>query len=179
MTHIWEWNGTGRADWEGDELEGIQSPAWSQCPPCYVGHCLNRLSSHLSLTHRLDAFHHQYETVKKFFLKKLFVAGLTDWHVFSALSNKSGWICTLLLGRMQQCECKARMRVARCFIRLFDLFFFLCLFFSRPVCSLLPRPKIEFMFVHTHRGQGWPSEPRSLRPHHVWDDHRCPRCKDS
>lgn len=39
MTHIWEWNGTGMADWEWDELEGSQSPARSGCPPCYLGHC--------------------------------------------------------------------------------------------------------------------------------------------
>lgn len=58
MTHIWEWNGTGRADWEWDELEGSQSPPWSQCPPCYVGHCLNRLSSDLSLTPSLIVLMH-------------------------------------------------------------------------------------------------------------------------
>lgn len=38
---------------------------------------------------------------------------------------------------------------------------------------------IEFMFVHSNGGQGWPSKPHPLRPHRIWDDHCRSCCQDS
>lgn len=75
---------------------------------------------------------------------------------------------------MQQCKCGARLANAgeaslHC----------VSLTSSSTVFPLSSRVQIEFMFVHTNGGQGRPSEPRSLRAHHVRDDHCRPRCKDS
>lgn len=38
---------------------------------------------------------------------------------------------------------------------------------------------IEFMFVHSYGGQGWPSKPHPLRPHRIWDNHCRSCCQDS
>lgn len=47
-----------------------------------------------------------------------------------------------------------------------------------PLCSCLCF-SIEFMFVHSNGGQGWPSMPHPLRPHRIWDNHCRSCCQDS
>lgn len=37
----------------------------------------------------------------------------------------------------------------------------------------------EFMFIHSNGAQRWPSKPRPLRPHRIWDNHRRLCCQDS
>lgn len=75
---------------------------------------------------------------------------------------------------MQQCKCRAYLSVEG-----EASLHHVSLTSSFSVSLLSSRVQIEFMFVHTNRGQGRPSEPRSLRPHHVRDDHRRPCCEDS
>lgn len=103
------------------------------------------------------------------------------WPV-SLCSNKSRWICTLLLGRMQQCKSRGHLLATfypllhlwGCIWRFLSPFlfplsvFFFCLWSS-----------IEFMFVHSNGGQGWPSKPHPLRPHRIWDNHCRSCCQDS
>lgn len=98
------------------------------------------------------------------------------WPVSYFYSNKSWWICTLLLGTMQQCKCREHLPNTFCtFAHAFDIFF---LHFCFPLCSCL-RFSIEFMFVHSNGGQGWSSKPHPLRPHCIWDNHCRSRCQDS
>lgn len=108
----------------------------------------------------------------------------TDWkhcsHVTCCLfffhSNKSWWICTLLLGRMQQCRrffCQIHFKHFYCCVHVFHSPY-LCF----PLCSHLCL-STESMFVHSNGGQGWPSKPHPLWPDSIWDNHCCSCCQDS
>lgn len=106
---------------------------------------VNRLSSDWSLTASLPVTVSFLDDTRR--REKSLFARLTDRLVFSARSNKSGWICTLLLGRMQQCKCRARL-ANECEAPRRSV----CLTSSFLRLPLSSRVQIEFMFVHTNRG---------------------------